>query len=276
MSPSQKITADTIERYREDGVICLRNVIDEKYLDLTGKGIVRNLTEPGRFFRDQTPADSPARYVFDYWSWRSIPESTELIQDSPIAEFVAELLNARKLNLLMDNWFMREAGATSGAPWHHDEPYFDFTGGNKCVFWFPLESVESTAGLTFLAGSHRWNKLFMPSNFRDKMPFDGDMSGYSTIDSINFAATEHRMLSWNLEPGDCLIFDFRTLHVATTEEGALPSTIHRMSLRYGDQDVRFTPRGDWTLETSEYLQSLGCQPGGSVDCDLLPQVWPRS
>ncbi len=270
------ITPEIRNQYLVDGVVCLRKAIDDKWLDITRRGVSRNLDQPGRFFRDQTPADSPARYVFDYWSWQSIPEFEELIRESPISEIVADLLEAEKLNLLMDNWFMREAGATSGAPWHHDEPYFDFTGGRKCVFWFPLEPVNVSEGLTFLAGSHSWNKLFMPFDFRDKKPFDGDMSDYSPIERVNFDAPEHRMLSWEMEEGDCLIFDFRVLHAATTGEGALPSTIHRMSLRYGDQDVRFIPRGEWTLETSEFLKGLGCQSGGSVECDLLPRVWQTS
>ena len=269
------ITSEVKERYNEDGVVCLRNVISEEWIDCTRAGIARNLGQPGHFFRDQTPADSPGRYVFDYWSWQQIPEFAKLILRSPIAAIVGELLEAAHLNLLMDNWFMRESGATSGAPWHHDEPYFDFSGGRKCVFWFPLEPVGVSEGLTFLAGSHCWGKLFMPSNFREKLPFEGDMTGYLPIDSIDFGAPEHRFLNWEMEVGDCLIFDFRTLHVATTETGALPSTIHRMSLRFGDQGVRFKPRGEWTLETSMHLESLGCKPDKPVDCELLPRVWER-
>ena len=276
MSGINVITDEVRDRYIEDGVVCLRDVMSKKWIDCTRDGIARNLEEPGRFFRDQTPANSPARYVFDYWSWQQIPEFTELIKHSPIAGIVGDLLEASHLNLLMDNWFVRESGATSGAPWHHDEPYFDFSDGKKCVFWFPLEPVSASEGLTFLAGSHRWEKLFMPSNFREKRPFKGDMTGYHSIESVDLDASEHRLVNWEMEVGDCLIFDFRTLHAATSENTALPATVHRMSLRYGDQDVRFNPRGEWTLETSEYLRSLGCEPHGRVDCDLLPRVWEAS
>lgn len=275
MSCVNLITNEVRDRYSVDGVVCLRNAITEEWIDCTRDGIARNLEQPGRFFRDQTPADSPARYVFDFWVWQQIPEFTELIKRSPIAEMVGELLGASHLNLLMDNWFMRESGATSGAPWHHDEPYFDFSGGKKCVFWYPLEPVSVSEGLTFLAGSHQWGQLFMPSHFREKTPFEGDMTGYRSIDSVEFDAPNHRFLNWEMEVGDCLIFDFRTLHAATTDTAA-PATIQRMSLRYGDQNVRFKPRGEWTIETSEYLKSLGCKPEGRVDCDLLPRVWEAS
>ncbi|GIT27692.1 MAG: hypothetical protein CM1200mP41_37360 [Gammaproteobacteria bacterium] len=41
---------------------------------------------------------------------------------------------------------MREIGATTAAPWHHDEPYFDFTG-RLCVVWLPLEAAPKSEGL---------------------------------------------------------------------------------------------------------------------------------
>jgi ectoine hydroxylase-related dioxygenase (phytanoyl-CoA dioxygenase family) len=260
------------ETFNRDGVICLRGAIGSEWLDCCREGIEQAVRSPGPFFRDQTPAGSPARYVFDYWNWRNVPAFRRLVLESPFGEMIASLLGARSLYMLMDNWFLREAGATNGAPWHHDEPYFDFSGGRKCVLWFPLEPASRDEGLTFLGGSHRWGKLYMPQNFREHAPFDGDLSGYEPIG--DFEQYRERFLSWDLEPGDCLVFDFRTLHRATNQADPLPRTIHRMSLRYGDQDVRFRPRGEWTRETSDYLVGLGLRPGEAVKCGLCPEVFP--
>lgn len=264
------------QAYCEQGVVCLRNVIDPEWLEKTQRGIQRDWRAPGQFFRDQTPEHSPAKYLFSYWSWPQVPEFEALLKASPIAPLVADLLQAKTLNLLMDNWFVREAGAKAGAPWHHDEPYFDFDGGQKCVFWFPIEPVPKDMGLTFLAGSHRWGKLFMPSNFREQAPFEGDMQNYHAIDSVDFDDPQHQKLSWDMQPGDALAFDFRTLHAATAGNQPLEETVHRMSLRFGDEAVRFQPRGQWTEETSAHLQQLGCVPGGAVDCALLPRLASRA
>ena len=46
----------------------------------------------------------------------------------------------------MDNWFFREAGSKSGAPFHHDISYFDFEGF-MCVLWLLLASVKSKRAL---------------------------------------------------------------------------------------------------------------------------------
>lgn len=266
-----EVDAAARESFDRDGVVCLRGVIGEEWLECCRAGIDKALESPGPFFRDQTPEGSPARYVFDYWNWPNVPEFRRLVIDSPFAGMVASLLEARTLNLLMDNWFLREAGATNGAPWHHDEPYFDFDGGRKCVLWFPLESASRDEGLTFLGGSHRWGRLYMPQNFREHRPFDGDLSRYH--ETGDFESYRERFLSWDVEPGDCLVFDFRTLHRATSPTRPLSRTIRRMSLRYGDQDVVFKPRGEWTVETGAHLIALGQRPGVPIDCELLPRVY---
>lgn len=257
--------------FDREGVICLRGVIGGDWLECCRAGIARSLERPGPFFRDQTPDGSPARYVFDYWNWRNIPEFRKLVLEAGFGEMIGPLLEAERLYLLMDNWFLREAGATNGAPWHHDEPYFDFDGGRKCVLWFALEPASREEGLTFLGGSHRWGKLFMPQNFREHRPFDGDLRDYHEVG--DFEARRDRHICWEVEPGDCLIFDFRTLHRATNQKGPLRRTIHRMSLRYGDQDVVFKPRGAWTEEISSHLMALGQAPGEPIDCGLLPLVY---
>ena len=118
----------TILNYEANGVVCLRGMIHPRWVDLAREGVQRNLKYPGKFFRDHTPEGSRGRYVFDFWTWPDIPEFRKIIFDSPLAGVAGELMRSQYINLVMDNWFMREAGATNAAPWHHDEPYFDFDG----------------------------------------------------------------------------------------------------------------------------------------------------
>ena len=258
--------------FEHHGVVCLRGAVGEACLRRAREGIADSMARPGPFFRDQTPADSPARYVFDYWNWQRVEGLRWLVCESDLAARVARLLGASTLNLLMDNWFVREAGATNGAPWHHDEPYFDFDGGRMVVLWFPLETATHDEGLTFLSGSHRWGRLYMPQNFREHRPFDGDLSAYHSTDDVE--SSDAPRLAWSMEPGDCLVFDFRTLHRATNARDPLSRTIHRLSLRYGDGDVRFRPRGAWTEEITRHLVARGQRVDAPIDCDLLPRVFP--
>jgi ectoine hydroxylase-related dioxygenase (phytanoyl-CoA dioxygenase family) len=262
--------------YERDGVVCLRGVFSAAHVAAMAAGIEQDLRAPGRFFRDQTPPGSPARYLFSFWSWRRNPHFRELIFGSPAGEIAARLMGAAQVTMIMDNWFLREAGATNGAPWHHDEPYFDFSGGRMCAIWMPAERADRDEALTFAAGSHRWGQLFVPLHFREHLPFDGVAAdvGYDAVPDIDAAPEKYRLLAWDVEPGDCLVFDLRTLHCATAGTKPLARRIRRLSLRFGNEEVRFVPRGLWTEEITRFLIEEGQKVGERLDCPVLPQVWP--
>jgi hypothetical protein len=261
-----------LERYRRDGVICLRQAFAPRWLALARRGIERSLGSPGPFFRDHTRAGSSGRYLFDFWNWRRVPEFERLIFESPLGEIGAGILDRERVLMLMDNWFMQEAGATSGAPWHHDEPYFDFEGA-MCIVWIPLESVSADQGLTFVAGSHDWGRLFVAEQFSENVPFDGGGGGYETMPDFGDGDGQYRFVSWDLDPGDCLVFDFRTIHRASQISAIARETTHRMTFRLGGDDVLFRPRGSWTQEITDHLVALGQMRGGVIDNPLNPEIW---
>jgi ectoine hydroxylase-related dioxygenase (phytanoyl-CoA dioxygenase family) len=261
-------------QFVSDGVICLRAAIPPRARDLIAAGIARDRAAPGRFFRDQTPEGSPARYLFSYWIWPENPEIAEVARTGPVPALAAGLMRATRAFLLMDNWFLREAGAENGAPWHHDEPYFDFDGGRMCAVWIPLEATSAAEGLSFIRGSHRDFPLLQPKNFKRDQPFEGVGPDYAVAPDFDDPAFDDRRLSWDLTPGDCLVFDLRTVHGATAGRRPLARTIRRLSLRYGDQDVRFRPRGPWTQETAAFLMARGQRADAPLGGAMTPRVWP--
>lgn len=268
------VSEDAIGAYQEDGVVCLRGMIADEWLDLARKGIDQNLQYPGRFFRDHTPADSLGRYVFEYWSWPDTPEIKKIVLHSPLAQIAGELIQAQQVNMVMDNWFMREAGASNGAPWHHDEPYFDFEG-TLCVVWIPLDPAPMTDGLNFVRGSHNWGELYIAPEFSKNVPFTCEGSAYKPVPDIDADPSAYEFLSWNVNVGDCLVFDFRTLHCVMSKSEAAKQSQRRLTLRFGAEDTIFSPRGKWTEETSEYLINQGQSPGTAIDCELMPRVWEK-
>ncbi len=260
-----------IRAFASDGVCHLRQAFAGEWLDLARRGIARNLENPGRFFRDQTPEGSPSRYLFDYWTWREVPEFERLVTGSPAGEIAGRLMQTPAVTMIMDNWFLREAGATGSAPWHHDEPYFDFEG-RMCNIWIPLEPVDAEEGLEFIVGSHKWNKVFAPSHFKSHETFDGVGRDYPPVPDIEGNRQNYSFKTFTLEPGDCLVFDLRTLHRSTGGRRPLERTIHRYTLRFAAEGARFQPRGPWTKEISDYLIALGQDVGGELDCPLLPKL----
>ena len=120
------ITNKDIMDYKRDGVICEGNAISDHLIEVSRRGIGKSLAKPGQFSRDYTATASLARYLFEYRNWWNIRELEELAFDNSIASLVANILEAGKVFLLMDQWFHREAVSTNAATWHQDEAYFDF------------------------------------------------------------------------------------------------------------------------------------------------------
>ena len=54
-----------------------------------------------------------------------VPEFKDFVFTPPYAKIASELMSAKKINLVMDNWFLREGGSKSKTPFHHDVSYFD-------------------------------------------------------------------------------------------------------------------------------------------------------
>ena len=108
----------------------------------------------------------------------------------------------------MDNWFIREAGSKSRAPFHHDISYFDFEGF-MCFLWLPLASVKKHEGIAWIKGSHLWNKLFLRTHFKEVHQEDweaGEVNGktyHLTPDILN-NKQDYEFLEWDFELGDCI------------------------------------------------------------------------
>ena len=258
--------------YEEDGVVCLRKAFAPEWIALARAGVERNLAEPGPFFRDHTSAGAAGRYVFDFWTWPQIPEFRRLIHESPAGALAGQLLGGSKATMIMDNWFLREAGAVDAAPWHHDEPYFDFEG-RMTILWLPLEHVGRQDGIQFVRGSHRLGQLFRAEQFSENVAFDCIGDRYAPMP--DFAAEPDRwtLLTTELEPGDCLAFDFRAVHAGTSRARPLDHTIHRLTLRFAADNTVFRPRGPWTREISAHLIAQGQKIGATLECPLTPHVW---
>lgn len=152
------------ETFRRDGVVALRGLFSPDWIETLRGAIDESVALPSpNLARHTTDPDAPA-YLEDFWSWRLFPGFEDFVRNSPCAPIAAELLEARRINLVMDNWFLREAGSTSRPPFHQDLSYFDFEG-RMCVLWLPLEAVTKENGIAFVRGSHNWGKHFMRVRF---------------------------------------------------------------------------------------------------------------
>ncbi|MEM8592644.1 MAG: phytanoyl-CoA dioxygenase family protein [Pseudomonadota bacterium] len=271
------LSEDDIAAFCRDGAVCLRGAFGEDWLTKLRAGIDADFANPTENFTRHTKDPGAPGYFEDYWAWSKIPEFEDFVRHSPCAPLAAELLGASSINLVMDNWFMREAGSTSRPPFHQDLAYFDFEG-TMCVLWLPLEPVTKENGIAFVRGSHLWDKLFMRVRFADGHPsFEPQkVAGktYHPPPDVNADPDAFDLISWDCALGDCIFFDMRTLHgglsaVTPTE------TVRRFTLRMTAPDGMIRYRGDWAAGERAEFEAAGYREGDKLAGDFFPQLWPR-
>jgi len=270
------LAPEAVAAYRRDGVVCLRGLLDPEFLDLSARGISRNLDRPGPYFKDYATAGAARSYATDLWVWREFPEFRRVLFDSPLAAAAGQLMGADRTVLYMDNWVIRRAGAVDRAPWHQDLPYFE-VDGEMCVAWIPLEPVAAEDGLAFIRRSHRWERMFMPLNFGTHKPKAPPHGVYEPTPDFDDSRYRHDMVTWSMAPGDCLMFSGLTVHGAIGGRAATAAkeTVRRWTVRLVDGGAVYRRRGPWTDETSVVLDGQGLRQGDPLVCDLLPVLWHR-
>ncbi|WP_171121910.1 MULTISPECIES: phytanoyl-CoA dioxygenase family protein [unclassified Ruegeria] len=277
MTQSEHVSAAEVAAFQRDGAVVLRSKFSAFWLQTLRDGIDADLTAPTENFTRHTKDPDAPGYFEDFWAWNKIPQFTDFVFNSPCAPLAAQLLGAPSINLVMDNWFLREAGSMSRPPFHQDLSYFDFEG-TMCVLWLPLEPVSKQNGIAFVKGSHLWDKLFMRVRFADGHPSyePTEVAGltYHPPPDVNANPDAFDLLQWDMELGDCIFFDMRTLHgglssVTPTE------TVRRFTLRMTAPDGLIRYRGDWAKEERAQFEAAGYRGGDRLDGAFFPRLWPR-
>jgi len=273
---SQILNDNEIKLFKRDGAVFLRNKFDIKWIELLRSGINKAKNKPSPRFTNHTTDPNLPCYLEDFWTWNLHKEFENFVFNSPTAKIASELLDAKQINLVMDNWFFREAGSTSKPPFHHDISYFDFEG-SMCVLWIPLEPVRKEDSIAWIKGSHLWDKLFLRTRFKDGHKVDG---AEGVVNGVKYELTpdiisnkeNYEFLEWDLEVGDCVYFDIRTLHGALYETTP-KSDINRFTLRMAKENSKIIYRGDWAREERSIMEANGYKNGDDLSGKMFPTLY---
>ncbi len=269
-----------IENFKKHGAIFLKNKFDIQWIEKLKLGINKDIKNPSPRFKSHTLKENSPAYLEDYWTWDRVPEFEEFVFKSPFAKIASELMSANKINLVMDNWFLREAGSKSSTPFHHDISYFDMEG-TMCVLWLPLQPTGKDEGVAWVKGSHLWNKLFLRVLFKDGHKVEGnecEINGkkYELPPDILGNKEKYEFLKWDCELGDCVIFDMRTLH-GTLSSSVPIKTLSRYTLRVAKEDVKISYVGDWTsYNYRKSMKEAGYKDGDKLGGKMFPILFKNN
>ena len=259
------ISASDVEAYRRDGAVCIRGLLRD-WVDVMAAGIERNMREPGPHAMESVRPGEPGRFFDDYCNWERIPEFRKVIEDSPIAEAAAALMASKTAQFFHDHVLIKEPGTAKPTPWHQDSPYYFVEGEQTVSLWIPIDPVKD-ATLRLIAGSHRWDKPVLPVRWVNDENFYAGPGDYLPVPDPD-KDPSLRVLEWQMEPGDAIAFDFRTVHGARGNETA--ARRRALSLRWVGDDARYVARPG---RTSPPYPDHGMQPGQILREDLFPVIW---
>ena len=83
---------------------------------------------------------------------------------------------------------------------------------------------------------------------------------------------DYKFLQWDLEVGDCIYFDIRTLHGGLN--AVTPKKdVHRYTLRMAKEDSKIIYRGDWAREERTIMEDNGYKNGDDLSGKMFPTLF---
>lgn len=260
------------ETFRRDGAVVLRSVLDAGWIAQLTDGVEYNRAHPSAWSHWYTDRDDAVGFWTDYVTWSDVEEYQRVIFESGLAELAGELMGSDEVRFFHEHVLVKEPGATERTPWHHDTPYYCVDGLQNVSMWIALDAVPASVGLRFIAGSHRWGRLFVPRRFIDHESYADADGHFEIVPDLDAELDRHRVLSFDIEPGDVLAFHFRTLHDAPGNQ--LATRRRAVSFRWIGADATLGSR-PW--EVSPPFEPNGLIVGEPLGEDpRFPVVLPRS
>lgn len=235
-----RLSVQQVEAFQRDGVICLRGIFTD-WVEQLREGIQINRDNPGPYFAENVSGSEQGSFWDDYCNWQRIEPFRDFITRSPAARIAAEIMQSRRAQFFHDHVLVKEAHTSKPTPWHQDSPYYFVSGEQTVSYWLPLDPVAENESLRFIAGSHRWDKPLLPVKWKDDSAFyPTDRDQYIELPDPDADNSELQTLQWAMQPGDAVLFDFRTVHGARAN---LTGNQRRaFSMRWLGDDARYLER----------------------------------
>ena len=270
--PLAAIRDDAVERFREDGAVRLRGLIDTDWIELLRRGVACNLDSPTPLHTVQTLEEEPGFFLSDICSSQEIAEFREFVLNGPAAAAAARLMASERANFWADTLWVKEAGTPKRTRWHQDQPFFWIDGAQVCVLWWPLDPVRRENGLELVKGSHLWGRWFAPELSRLGQDLYTSPVGrrFERMPDIDAHRDEYEILSFDVEPGDAIAFHGFTVHGAA---GNADRRMRRaMSTIWMGDDACYGVRPS---AGRPHFHGHDLEPGESMDSSYFPRAWPR-
>ncbi|MFL2693705.1 MAG: phytanoyl-CoA dioxygenase family protein [Gammaproteobacteria bacterium] len=207
------VTSNNINEFRTIGATVLSNFWSDSEVGAIDNAIDEVALNPSPmidiFEKDD---DDNTLFFNDFNNWRRIPALKEICLNSRISDAFCLLTGSSEAYFFHDHIISKKAGTSKRTPWHIDKSYFMLDSKYTASFWMPTVKLTAEQSLSFAKGSHLERKLLMPKGFKLNNSLESQDNFLPFTESD--VETNFEVISWNMNRGDVLVFDFYVIHSA--------------------------------------------------------------
>lgn len=272
---------DLLELYHRDGAAIVRGVIDSTTLDQMKRAVERVMAAPAETAAEYTAEQSDGRFFGDFFMWLNDPLFASFMRHPSLTKLAAHIMQSEEVYFFYDHLLVKEPNTAEPTPLHHDLPYWPLVGDQILSVWVPLDPVcVSSGAVQYIAGSHKWRKLYAPREFSRGSGFSEQYAamGMEPVPELDSIAPEHRRIGWDTQPGDVIVHHPLTLHFAQGNSSANQRR-RAIALRYVGDDARYSDKPGAFIHNPKLkhiADAIELAEGDLLRGKLFPKVWPTA
>lgn len=149
------VSEQDVRQYEQDGVVCLRGVIDPQLCERLLEGALRLADNPAGMVIDQRGADG-GRYFMAMEMSKTDSLFRDFAMTSRLPFVAAALMGTKNIRFYYDPIFLVEPRTETSTPWHNALPYWAFEGSHIVSLWVALTAVTRESSPLQYLRVHIW------------------------------------------------------------------------------------------------------------------------
>lgn len=265
------LSESDIRDYRQCGVVVIRGALTPAQV-----ATLRNAIDDAARGSDIDPAccgpnakTKPLKVFESFPCYRDYPAYKEIVLHSDLPRIAALLTGSRTMRLHHTQVHCEVPKEEVRTPWHEDHLFYNADGIQNLSIFVTVDPIP-LGNAEFVLGSHKW-PASMPRYLREMFANWLPTSEVPEPVDVEAARSVMPVVSWALQPGDCLAFNFHTLHFLKCA-----TALRRgMSVRYIGDDAVYAPRRWKTFPEMPALEkdNEGMKAGCPMHHSLFPVVY---
>ncbi|NMO02250.1 phytanoyl-CoA dioxygenase family protein [Gordonia sp. TBRC 11910] len=254
-SPTQIVTDQTRRELADNGATVLRGFFSPDQLRRARECFDYGVAHPANP-RKVFEGTSDEHYN-DYGNVANVEKYLEFIREVGLHDVVASLWDSEHVWFISEELFIKSGGRAGRSPWHQDTCIMSTNGPDLINVWISFETLPKKNSLEVVRASHLGPQFDGPA-YVDPLDPTAPAWGAEYFPRLPDIEAERKqdpaswdIVSWDIEPGDVLLFHPHALHGGAPVTPDCP-TRHTLTLRFcGDkQYYRPLPQidGDYQME----------------------------